>query len=78
MFDTCRITRETDLYNLHTHTQYCDGHAPMEEFVTEAIELGFTHLGFTPHSPVSVESPVNMTREQVQEYFDEMERLRCA
>ena len=78
MFDTCRITRETDLYNLHTHTQYCDGHAPMEEFVTEAIELGFTHLGFTPHSPVSVDSPVNMTREQVQEYFDEMERLRCA
>ena len=78
MFDTCRITRETDLYNLHTHTQYCDGHAPMEEFVTEAIELGFTHLGFTPHSPVSVESPVNMTREQVQEYFDEMERLRSA
>ena len=78
MFDTCRITRETDLYNLHTHTQYCDGHAPMEEFVTEAIELGFTHLGFTPHSPVSVESPVNMTRGQVQEYFDEMERLRRA
>lgn len=78
MFDTCRITRETDLYNLHTHTQYCDGHAPMGEFVTEAIELGFTHLGFTPHSPVSVDSPVNMTREQVQEYFDEMERLRCA
>ena len=78
MFDTCRITRETDLYNLHTHTQYCDGHAPIEEFVTEAIALGFTHLGFTPHSPVSVDSPVNMTREQVQEYFDEMERLRRA
>ena len=78
MFDTCRITRETDLYNLHTHTQYCDGHAPIEEFVTEAIALGFTHLGFTPHSPVSVDSPVNMTRGQVQEYFDEMERLRRA
>ena len=78
MFDTCRITRETDLYNLHTHTQYCDGHAPMEEFVTEAIALGFTHLGFTPHSPISVNSPVNMTRGQVQEYFDEMERLRRA
>ena len=66
MFVTNRITQETDLYNLHTHTQFCDGHAPMEEFVTEAIALGFTHLGFTPHSPISVESPVNMTREQVQ------------
>ncbi len=78
MFDTYRITQDTDLYNLHTHTQFCDGHAPMEEFVTEAIAQGFTHLGFTPHSPVSAESPVNMTRGQVQEYFDEMERLRRA
>ena len=78
MFDFKSITQETDLYNLHTHTQYCDGHAPMEEFVTEAIAQGFTHLGFTPHSPISVESPCNMSREQVQQYFDEMERLRSA
>jgi histidinol-phosphatase (PHP family) len=48
----------------------------MEEFITEAIAQGFTHLGFTPHSPISVESPCNMQREQVQEYFDEMKRLR--
>ena len=76
MFDFQRITRETDLYNLHTHTQYCDGHATMEEFVIEAVEQGITHLGFTPHSPITVDSPCNMTREQVSEYFDEMERLR--
>ena len=76
MFDFKRITRETDLYNLHTHTQYCDGHAMMEEFVVEAIDLGFTHLGFTPHSPISVESPCNMSREQVQDYLQEVERLR--
>lgn len=76
MFDTQRINRATDLYNLHTHTQFCDGHAPMEDFVTEAIALGISHLGFTPHSPISVESPVNMSREQVQAYFDEMERLK--
>ena len=76
MFDFRHITQATDLYNLHTHTQFCDGYASMEEFVVEAIAQGFTHLGFSPHSPVSVDSPVNMTREQVQEYFDEMERLR--
>ena len=76
MIDIIHITQETDLYNLHTHTQFCDGHATMEEFVTEAISQGFTHLGFTPHSPVSVESPVNMSRERVQEYFDEVARLR--
>lgn len=78
MIDIIHIAQETDLYNLHTHTQFCDGHATMEEFVTEAISQGFTHLGFTPHSPVSVDSPVNMSREQVQEYIDEVERLRRA
>lgn len=76
MIDINQITQETDLYNLHTHTQFCDGHATMEEFVTEAIAQGFTHLGFTPHSPISVESPCNMTKADVQPYLDEMERLR--
>ena len=77
MFDFKRITRETDLYNFHTHTQFCDGHAAMEEFVTEAIEQGFSHLGFTPHSPISVESPCNMSRDDVPAYLAEMERLRA-
>ena len=76
MFDFKSITRETDLYNLHTHTQFCDGHATIEEFVVEAVAQGFTHLGFTPHSPISVESPCNMSRESVQQYFDEVERIR--
>ena len=78
MIDFQKITRETDLYNLHTHTQYCDGHATIEEFVTEALAQGFTHLGITPHSPISVESPCNMSRESVQQYLDEMERLKKA
>ena len=78
MIDIQQIIQETDLYNLHTHTQFCDGHAPMEEFVIEAIAQGFTHLGFTPHSPISVDSPCNMSSEQVKEYLDEMARLREA
>ena len=76
MFDFHHITKQTDSYNLHTHTQFCDGHAPMEDFVVEAIAQGFTHLGFTPHSPVSIESPCNMSRDDVQAYFDEFKRLR--
>lgn len=78
MCDFEKISRSTDLYNLHTHTQFCDGHATMEEFVTEALKHGFVHLGFTPHSPVSIESPCNMTREQVPEFLAEMDRLRGA
>ena len=63
-------------YNLHTHTPFCDGRAPMEDFVREAVRLGFTHLGFSPHSPLAIESPCNMERERVPHYFGEIERLR--
>ncbi len=70
------IVSQTDLYNLHTHTQFCDARAPMEDFVREAIALHFTHLGFTPHSPTTAESPCNMSRASVHDYFQEMERLR--
>jgi len=76
MIDFKTITTETDLYNLHTHTQFCDGHATMEEFVVEAIALGFKHLGFSPHAPVPIESPCNMSRDNVQDYLNEVERLR--
>lgn len=72
------ITESTSYYNFHTHTQFCDGHAPMEEFVTEAIAMGFRHLGFTPHGPISIESPCNMTRDNVSAYLSEINRLQEA
>ena len=70
------ITATTQRYNSHTHTQFCDGHAPMEEFVKAAIDHGMTHLGFTPHSPIPVESPCNMARDAVKAYLAEVERLQ--
>ena len=63
-------------YNLHTHTQFCDGRACMEDFVVEAINEGFTHLGFTPHGPVDIESPCNMSVDSVADYLAEVQRLR--
>ena len=68
----------SELYTLHTHTQFCDGRSTMAEIVDEGIRHGFTHIGFTPHSPVPIESPCNMSREDVDDYFREMERLRPA
>lgn len=76
MIDFKAITQSTFGYNFHTHTQFCDGHAPMEAFVQQAIELGYTHLGFTPHGPVGVDSACNMTSHSVDLYLTEIERLR--
>ncbi len=70
------ILPSTPLYTLHSHTQFCDGHAPMAEFAAEASRRGFELYGFTPHSPVPIESPCNMKAADVPVYLKEVKRLR--
>lgn len=62
-------------YTFHSHTQFCDGHATMEEFAKAANDAGFTHYGFSPHSPVPIESPCNMKAGDVGAYLDEVRRI---
>lgn len=62
--------------NLHSHTQFCDGRSTMEEMIQTAVKAGFTVWGFSPHAPVYVESPCNMSKERVGDYLKEIERLR--
>ena len=76
MIDFSAIISTTDRYNFHSHTQYCDGRASMEEMVKAAIDDGFEHWGFSPHSPVPIESPCNMSHDSVKSYFDEVTRLK--
>ena len=63
-------------YNLHTHTQFCDGKESMERIAEKGIECGLAFLGFTPHSPIPICSPCNMQKEDVGKYFDEIKRLK--
>lgn len=76
MIDFDAITSSTRRYNFHTHTQFCDGRAPMQDFVDAAISMGFDHLGFTPHSPISFPTSCNMTRADVPSYFAEIKQLQ--
>lgn len=48
----------------------------MEEILTAAKASGFTTWGFSPHAPISVESPCNMKKENVKFYLDEIKRLK--
>lgn len=73
--DLLSLIADNDLYTLHSHTQYCDGRAPMEDFARQAAAQGFRVYGFTPHSPVPIESPCNMSFESVPEYKAEVQRL---
>lgn len=76
MIDFKKIIKNSRLYNFHSHTQFCDGHAPMEEFVEEAVKEGFTDYGFSPHSPIPFESSCNMSMDSVDEYMSEFKRLK--
>lgn len=62
-------------YNLHSHTQFCDGHAPMAEIAAAAADSGMHLWGITPHSPICIESPCNMKFEDVDPYLAEAERI---
>lgn len=74
--DLLKEIGHSQLYNLHSHTQFCDGRAEMEKFVMEAVAQGFTHYGFSPHSPVPIASPCNMATDDVTPYIAECERLQ--
>ena len=54
-------------YNLHTHTVYCDGNNTPEELVKEAIERGFSALGFSGHSN-TFDMPISMSHESARIY----------
>lgn len=76
MFDFNCLLDGSLKYNFHSHTQFCDGRAPMEQFAAEAVRRGFTHYGFSPHSPIAIPSPCNMKTSDVPLYLDEVARLR--
>ncbi len=76
MIDFKEITKQSSLYNFHSHTQYCDGHANMRDFALAAIEQHFTHYGYSPHAPIPVDSPCNMATEDVDKYIAEFKALK--
>ena len=41
-----------NLTNYHSHCSLCDGRAPMEDFVREAVRRGFTSYGISSHAPL--------------------------
>lgn len=73
--DLREVIKKTKRYNLHTHTQFCDGHSTMEAIARSAVASGFEVLGFTPHSPVDIESPCNMSATSVPLYMAEVAQL---
>jgi histidinol-phosphatase (PHP family) len=66
----------SSLYNFHSHTQFCDGHAEMRDFARRAVADGFTHYGFSPHSPINLPSTCNMSSDDVDAYLAEVDFIK--
>lgn len=62
--------------NYHSHCDYCDGKAPMEEFVKRAVEEGFTGYGISSHSPLPLHAPWVLDKGDVESYIKDIELLK--
>ena len=65
-----------NLTNYHSHCSFCDGRAPLEEFVKEAITQGFYSYGVSSHAPLPFPTQWTMEWGQMEAYLDEFKNLR--
>jgi len=64
------------LYNFHSHSCFDDGKCNPEEYLTEAIRLGFKSYGFSGHAPLPFESVWCIQKENFQKYLKEIGLLK--
>ncbi len=62
--------------NYHSHSIFCDGRSPMEDFVKFAIAKGFKKFGFSSHAPLPFDTFWNMKRQDEADYLQEFDRLK--
>lgn len=62
--------------NLHTHTCYCDGLDKPEEIISEAINKGFSSIGFSGHSYMHYSPSHSISLEGTEEYKKEIKCLK--
>lgn len=62
--------------NYHSHCSFCDGRAPLEDFVRQAIRQGFTSYGVSSHAPLPFSTQWTLEKESVPAYLEEIHRLQ--
>ncbi len=65
------------LTNHHTHSYYSDGNSHPEEYIRQAISLGFDLLGFTEHSPLPFDNNFSFKEEKKEEYLSLFAALKA-
>lgn len=62
--------------NYHSHSTFCDGRSPMEDFVRFALSAGLNKFGFSSHAPLPFHTSWSMNADDFDDYRIEFERLR--
>jgi len=62
--------------NFHSHCTFCDGRNHPEVFIKFAISRHFRAYGFSSHSPLPFETFWNMSATDMDEYINEINRLK--
>lgn len=62
--------------NFHTHSDYCDGKGPLQDYIDKSKELNMMSLGFSSHAPVPFNTKWCMRSERLPEYIDAIARLK--
>ena len=63
-------------YNLHQHTKFSDGKETPRKYVERAIDLGFSQIGFSEHSPLPFPNPFSLKEENVDDYIEAIDQLK--
>ena len=57
--------------NYHTHSTWCDGKSTPREVVERALQLGFSHLGFSGHMDADVHMDIDAYAGEIHALRDE-------
>jgi histidinol-phosphatase (PHP family) len=63
-------------FNHHTHSNFSDGNSFPEEYVVEALRLGFSTLGFSSHAPVPFKNTFALKEERMYDYRQAIRELQ--
>ncbi len=67
---------KANLTNYHSHCSFCDGRAPLEDFVREAIRQGFSSYGVSSHAPLPFSTHWSMDYSDIPDYLEEFQTIR--
>ena len=62
--------------NYHSHSTFCDGRSPMEDFVRFALAKNVKKYGFSSHAPLPFDTFWNMKLDDFLDYQSEFKRLK--